>query len=79
MIPRSLAHRVLGLSKQRVWILFGQGRIATIQIGSFQFVPIAALEAFLAQERKAGHRLTPPIDLADYRQAVGKQQKKISK
>jgi len=44
----------LGLSKQRVAFLIGQGRIASVRIGPHSYVPLTALELFLAEERKEG-------------------------
>lgn len=54
LIPRAWLTTVLDLSRQRIKVLIDEGRIATIEIHDREMVPMASLEAFLADERKAG-------------------------
>lgn len=49
----------LGLSKQRVNQFVNEGRLPSIEIGGKKLVPIAALEFFIAEERKNGRPLKP--------------------
>jgi len=46
----------LGLSRQRVAFLIGQGRIASVRIGAHTYVPLTALELFLTEEKSKGGR-----------------------
>ncbi len=54
LVPRGYLPALLDLSNERVRQLVDAGRIATLDLGGRQMVPVAAIEAFLAQERKTG-------------------------
>lgn len=54
LVFRSHVALVLDVSRQRVQQLIDAGRIATVQIRGREYVPVAALEAFWADERKNG-------------------------
>jgi hypothetical protein len=60
------------LSRQRVHVLIDQGRIAAQTIGKHRYVPAAALELFLTEERKNGVRYSPPHVL-DLLRTVGQR------
>ena len=54
MLPRAHIPVVLDVSRQRVKELIDEGRIATVWVQDREFVPLASLEIYLADERKAG-------------------------
>jgi hypothetical protein len=54
LLPRGMLHYVLDLSRQRVHQLVCEDRIALVDVQGREFVPIAALEIFLLEERKNG-------------------------
>lgn len=54
MVFRSHVPLVLDVSRSRVHQLIEQGRIATVQIRGREYVPVAALESYWADERKNG-------------------------
>lgn len=54
LLPRPSIPFCVDLSRQRVKELIDQGRIATVEVHNREYVPMAALEVFLAEERKSG-------------------------
>lgn len=54
VMPQAYVSQVLDVSRARVTELINAGRIARVQLRGKWFVPLAALEAFLADERKNG-------------------------
>lgn len=79
LIPQAMVHGLVDLSKQRVSVLIREGRIASLKIGGRVFVPVAALELFLSEERKDGRPVTEKIDIKDYRESVERAQRKFVK
>ena len=59
----------LGMSRQRVSFLIGQGRLAAVQIGPHHYVPLTSFELFLTEERKVGAVAREPSLLAIVRSA----------
>jgi hypothetical protein len=73
LLPRSMVPLVLDVSRQRVAELVDADRIASIVVHGKEFVPIAALEIFLADERKSG-RPVKELSLSEsYRRHVLKK------
>jgi len=62
----------LGMSRQRVDFLIGQGRLAALRIGPHNYVPLASLELFLTEERKSGRSPNDPSLLAIVKSAFEK-------
>jgi hypothetical protein len=54
LLPRAMVPYVLDVSRQRIQQLIDEDRIATVMVGEREFVPVAALNAFMADERKGG-------------------------
>jgi len=54
LLPRATIPIVVDLSRQRVHQLIEERRLQTITVNDREWVPIAALEAFLTEERKNG-------------------------
>jgi hypothetical protein len=54
VVPQATAAAALQVSRQRVFQLVSEGRLATVTIGGVRHVPMAALELFMTEERKAG-------------------------
>jgi hypothetical protein len=59
LIPQAFTHVALDISKQRAHQLLSAGRIATIEIAGRTWVPMAALDLFLTEERKTGIHVKP--------------------
>jgi hypothetical protein len=59
MPPAWVAH-ALALSHQRVSQLIDQGRLATVEVRGRKLVPIASIEAWIADERKNGRPFKEP-------------------
>jgi hypothetical protein len=62
LVPRAFIHVALDMSKQRVHQLVHEGKLATIDVCGRDFVPLASLDVFLSDERKAGR---PAKDTSD--------------
>jgi hypothetical protein len=56
LIPQAFTHVALDISKQRAHQLITAGRIATIEVAGKSFVPIAAIDIYLSEERNKGGR-----------------------
>lgn len=54
LIPQHAIPLMLDISRQRVHHYISSGRLATVKLGGHVYVPLAALEYFLADERKNG-------------------------
>jgi hypothetical protein len=60
LLPQGFMHIALDMSRQRVHQLIADGRIATIHVAGKQFIPLAALDVFLSEERKTGRPAKDP-------------------
>jgi hypothetical protein len=67
MIPRAHIPIVLDISKQRVHQLIEEGRIATVEVQGREFIPLVALEVYLADERKNGRPVSELSIAQSYR------------
>lgn len=54
LVTQAQIAATLGVSRQRVSALVSQGRLATVRVGDWIYVPAVALEAYLNDQRKAG-------------------------
>lgn len=54
LLPQSVVVTALGVSKQRVSQLVATGQLASVEAAGKKWVPAAALELFLVEERKNG-------------------------
>lgn len=61
LCPPTMVAAALGLSRQRVHVLVNQGRIATVEINGRRWVPLAALEVFMTEERRVGRAADYPV------------------
>jgi hypothetical protein len=68
LLPRGYVRLVCDVSRQRIHELIHEGRIATVKVRGREFVPVAALDNFLSEERKAGR----PIQELSFAQSVRK-------
>ncbi len=59
LVPQMFVHVALDISKQRAHQLIAGGRIATIEVAGKPYVPMAALDLFLTEERKTGIHVRP--------------------
>lgn len=76
LLPRAAVPLVMDLSRQRIHVLINEGRLATVFVRGREYVPIAALELFMAEERKAG-RPVEELSLSDsYRKHLLKKSEK---
>jgi hypothetical protein len=72
LLPRGWVKYVLEVSQQRISQLVLEKRLPVVEIRGKQFVPIAALELFLTEERKNG-RPVKELSLAEsYRKHLKK-------
>jgi hypothetical protein len=60
MTPK-LAAAAMALSRQRVHTLINEGRIATVMVDGERFIPAAAVELFMSEERGSGVRVRPSV------------------
>ncbi|SRR6266436_7301178 len=58
MTPK-LAAAAMALSRQRIHTLINEGRIATVMVDGERFIPAAAVELFMSEERGSGMRVRP--------------------
>jgi hypothetical protein len=58
LVPMPLVAEALHVSKQRVHQLVSGGQLAFVEIGDRKFVPAAALELFLTEDRRTGVRVS---------------------
>ncbi len=63
----AMAARALGLHRSRIGQLLDAGKLASVNVGSTRYIPAAALELFMTEER-----LTGRPRLSAVRQAVEK-------
>ena len=73
LVPLRYVDDALGVSKQRVHQLVAGGRLPLIQIGDRKFVPAAALELFLTEDRKTGVHLSRRWVFLGEGEAVGQK------
>jgi Helix-turn-helix domain len=59
MAPSWVAH-VLAVSRQRIYQLIEKQQLATVKVCGRVMVPVAAIEAYLAEERKNGRPVKEP-------------------
>jgi hypothetical protein len=58
LVPLRYVDEALGVSRQRVHQLTSAGRLPVVEIDDRKFVPAAALELFLTEDRKSGVHLS---------------------
>lgn len=58
LLPISLAAEALKVSRQRVYQLLDGGQLPVVLIGDRKFIPAAALELFMTEDRKTGVHLS---------------------
>jgi hypothetical protein len=56
LLPQHFLPKILGVSKQYVAQLIGEGKLATVRLQDHNFVPMAALELYLTETRSKGGR-----------------------
>jgi excisionase family DNA binding protein len=54
LLSASQAARVLGVTRQQVYLLLRQGKLPKVEIGGFLLVPRDAVERYASSERKPG-------------------------
>ncbi len=54
LMTRDVAAAALAVSRQRVHQLISKGQLASVPVGEYRYVPLAALEAFRARRRSGG-------------------------
>lgn len=54
LVPQHLAAELLGVSRQRIWVLANEGRLEGIELGGIRYVTEDSVIAFAKLERKAG-------------------------
>ncbi len=59
LMTRTIAAAALAVSRQRVHQLISKGQLATVQVGEYRYVPLAALETFRAMRRSGGRPRVP--------------------
>jgi hypothetical protein len=59
LLPQSMMAGALDLSKQRVSQLIEEGKLASVEVAGKHFIPAAALELYLTEEKKAGRPFDP--------------------
>jgi hypothetical protein len=79
LIERAHIPVVLDLSRQRVHQLVEAGRIATIEVQGREFIPMASLEAYLADERKNGRPVRERTMSENFRQVISNYRKNRKK
>jgi hypothetical protein len=58
LVPLPFVAEALEVSKQRVDQLISGGQLAFVEIGDRKFVPAAAVELFLTEDRRTGIHLS---------------------
>ncbi len=71
MVARAMLPVLLDVSKQRVYQLITEGRIARLQVNGQEMIPVASIEAFLADERKGGRPVRERTLRESYRVGFG--------
>jgi len=61
VIPKPLAAKLAGVSKQRIHQLVGDGRLQTLEIGGSVFITEESFTSWVSSERKSGPRLRDSI------------------
>jgi len=79
LLARAHIPVVLDLSKQRVHQLVEAGRIATVRVLDREFVPMASLEAYLADERKNGRPVRERSMSENFREVISAYKKNRKK
>lgn len=64
LAPRPMIAAALGVSRQRVDELIQKGQLASVTVGGKIYVPVAALEVFLLDERRNGRPIKQPSHVA---------------
>jgi hypothetical protein len=59
LIPINFAVKLLGVSRARVYQLIDEGKVETVEVGTYQFVTENSLMAWAHSERKAGRPFKP--------------------
>lgn len=72
LVPLPMVAVAAGVSHQRISVLVDQGRLASVAIGDRRYVPAAALEFYLTEERKSGRPWPQPTRSALLKSALQK-------
>ena len=73
LVPQQMIAGTLKLSKQRVSQLIQAGRLASLEIGGRHWIPLAALELYLSEEKKAGRPVMVPDTYREFRAQLKKE------
>ena len=68
LIPACMAADLGGVSRQRVWQLFDEGKLQRVDYGGHVYVSEASFQTWLESERHAGGK--PKLDSMNFREAV---------
>lgn len=60
LVPQHLAAELLGVSRQRIWVLANEGRLEGVELGGIRYVTEDSVIAFAKLERKAGRPVALP-------------------
>lgn len=60
VVPQTMAAEFLDVSRQRVHQFISEGRLVTVTVNGQRFIPVAALEFFVTEERKNGRPFKQP-------------------
>jgi hypothetical protein len=67
LLPQSMMAAALDLSTQRISQLIAEDKLASIEVAGKNFIPVASLELYLAEEHKAGRPWDPGSRWAIYK------------
>lgn len=70
LIPQAIVPDILGLSRQRMYDLIGDGRLKVIQLFGLRFITGPSFEAFVVSERKSGRPVKNPGNLSLLKSAI---------
>jgi hypothetical protein len=59
LLPQGMMAAALDLSTQRVSQLIAEDKLATIEVAGKNFIPVASLELYLTEEKRAGRPVDP--------------------
>jgi len=60
LIPQSMVAELLGISKQRLWVLGNEGRLEGVTVGKYRYYTEQSLIEFAKLERVAGRPVKLP-------------------
>lgn len=80
LVLKSQVALILDVSRQRVSQLEKQGRIVSVKVWNREWVPVASIETYFADERKNGRPPAHPLlDEVSWLRRLTDQQKKLVK